>query len=108
MGWAIRQERRHRPFLEFAGGSTIAPIDLLLERAPLSVGSGNGIDIPQAPLAWRTEGLFRARRPGAWAHVLNLIAVSAEHGDEPIDALLAQLQDIDVKAEGMGGASAGV
>src|SRR5687767_14187929 len=102
LGWAIRQKHRRRPFLEFIDGTAITPMDLLVELPPTTK---DRYYRARLTLIWRSRLRFRARKPRAWPHVLNLIAISATHGDDDIDVLLDQIEG-RVEAEGSTGPSA--
>jgi hypothetical protein len=86
--WAARQKDRRTAFLELLDGTTITPQDLLAEPPP----PGRISPYKERPvLLWSLRLRFRRRKPRAWPHVLNLIAVSAMRGDEDIDVLLGEI-----------------
>jgi hypothetical protein len=100
--WAVRQKHRRRPFLELIDGTTLTPEDLLAEPPPTK----RVRPYKKRPsVLWSLRLLLRTRKPRAWPHVLNLVAVSAMHGDEDIDVILDEIAG-RAEAEGSTGMSA--
>jgi hypothetical protein len=99
LGWAARQRYPWKPFIEYIDGSTITPYDLLSEPPPTE-------NVPRYKMRpiFLWNRLFRPRNRRAWAHVLNLIAVSAKHGEESVDELLNDIAG-RTEAAGAGGVS---
>lgn len=116
--WAASQRNTTRPILEFLDGSTVTPEDLLAEPPPVGRIELSLDEVlertpdyiyPEESYAGRAraKGRQKARRirrrvtgrqmPRAWAHVLNLVAVSDMHSDEDAFELLAEIEkDSDV------------
>lgn len=102
-GWAARQRDRRRPFLEVIDGSTITPLDLLLEPPPINATEPSYRErlefVSELRITMRGTELLRAVRVlsptaklRAWPHVLNLVAVSAMHDVDDVAALLDELE----------------
>jgi hypothetical protein len=91
--WARVQRVKWRPFLEVIDGTTITPLDLLVEVPPIPAAERHEYkrEVPFLRLLRASRSLLRRQKPNAWRHVLNLVAVSVEYGEESIDDLLAEL-----------------
>ncbi len=108
LNWARVQRNPLSPFSEVIDGTRFRPLDLLLEPLPLTpleqeeLGRGGfGLQAaePRLPF-WVLRSLSVARsslgrsNPRAWRHVLNLVAVSAEYGDQDIVEMLDEIDPV--------------
>ena len=112
--WARRQRNPFRPFSEVIDGTRFTPFDLLIEPPPL-IGTREieyfnrefGLaailrDRPPVPMriARAPLAMSRTRQVRVWPHVLNLVAVQAEHGADDVYELLGALSQRREEAGG--------
>jgi hypothetical protein len=81
--WAERQEDPSEPVLRFLDGSALSPQDLLDE-------SPAHIFLPPDVIAKAFPPDTGEPPSRAWSHVVNLVAVSVQHG-ENLDEILSEL-----------------